>query len=443
MFFLAGLLGMMALGSIAIVSTGAMADSSEDDDDRDAYGPEQDEEDFSGDADFALDGDGLDGDGHQADGSEADGTDAGTTRDAGRADASDTNTLIEELSDDPVSPPGASGVPGAEATSVQTFGLPDVSPEAPTDMPTDAVADVADVAEPPATGLIPGSSAAGSLFAQMGLINTPEMDGAGADSALTGTEASDTLLGGAADELIYGLGAGDDLQGGDGADSLSGGAGDDTLYGDGGNDLVMGDDGDDTAFGDAGEDTMLGGAGDDAMHAGTGDDLLDGGTGDDQLHGREGEDTLTGGLGEDTLFGGWGNDLVSGIVRGADGSDTDDQDFLNGGDGDDTMGVGAGDWVHGGEGADVLVLGDWITSESEAAYMMDYDAQEDQILIVYDDSASSDEPEVQIRPTEGDPDMSEIVMDGVVLSTLPTADAPPLESIVLVGESLATEMAFG
>ena len=88
----------------------------------------------------------------------------------------------------------------------------------------------------------------------------------------------------------------------------------------------------------------------------------------------------------------------------------------------------------------VAVLGDWFTGA--ASELVDFDAGEDQIVIVYDDSDGAEEPEIEIRVSASDPAMTEIVMDGQVLSFMPTEDAPPIEALVLVGESVAAQMAL-
>lgn len=74
-------------------------------------------------------------------------------------------------------------------------------------------------------------------------------------------------------------------------------------------------------------------------------------------------------------------------------------------------------------------------AELAGADPLDYDAEEDQLVIVYDDSAGGPEPELEISAREDDPDTTDIRLGGTVLASLPTAEAPPLSSIVLVGES--------
>lgn len=276
-----------------------------------------------------------------------------------------------------------------------------------------------------------------SLFQQMGLIKA----GTDGDDTLPGSNGPDALIGLDGDDVIDGGADDDALRGNGGDDTVLGGTDDDVIHGDGGDDLLDGGTDDDEIYGHHGDDAMIGGDGSDHLVGGLGDDLMLGGLGDDALGGRDGADSLDGGLGEDTLFGGFEDDVLSGVVRGADGVDVDDRDFLNGGDGADTIGIGSGDVVTAGEGADVLVLGDWI--DDEAAGLLDFDESEDQLLIVYDDSDAGADPELEMRPSQDDPAMTEIVMDGTVLATLPTSEAPSLESVVLVAESLASDLPFG
>ncbi len=339
----------------------------------------------------------------------------------------------------------------------------------------EAVADTSrdDVGHTPTTVYMDGGSeeveesgniATQALFARMGLINAhdpddtdfemPEaelngpgeiLEGSDEDDTLIGTVGIDLLGGAAGDDLIDGGFSDDELVGGDGNDTIEGGDGQDSLHGEDGRDALHGGAGADQLYGHQGDDWLYGGADDDAMHGGLGDDLLDGEDGDDALHGREGADTLRGGTGQDTLFGGWDNDLLSGVERDETGQDTDGRDYLNGGDGDDTIEIGAGDIVTGGDGEDVMILGDWAMGADidEAAQLMDYDASEDQLVIVFDDSdETAEEPEVTLQPSPDNPDVTEILLDGTVISTLPTTDAPPLEAIVLMGQSAAESLAL-
>lgn len=224
------------------------------------------------------------------------------------------------------------------------------------------------------------------------------------DDALTGTGDTDTVLGGEGDDTLLGLGGADDLYGDGGNDSLAGGSDQDTLMG------------------------------------GDGDDMLSGGRGDDALHGRAGADTLIGDAGDDTLYGGTGDDLLSGVQRAADGTDQDEQDYLNGGADDDTIIAGDTDIVSLGAGADVLVLGEWMVDEG--AQVLDFNDDEDQLMVVYDDDAHGDAPEVALRLNASDPSLTEIVLGDEVLATLPTEDAPDIDNIVLIGESSMEDTGF-
>lgn len=261
------------------------------------------------------------------------------------------------------------------------------------------------------------------------------------DDTLDGTEATDFLGGGDGDDVVSGAGGSDELTGGAGLDTLDGGDGDDTLHGESGNDSLRGAGGADTLYGYDGDDVLDGGEGRDSLEGGLGNDFASGGGEADALHGREGADTLIGGHGADTLFGGWDNDLLIGVERDDDGVDRDVADYLNGGDGDDMIVAGNGDVVGGGNGSDTLVLGDWITDQS--AELWDFDAAEDQIVIVFDDSDTEADPDLTIRVSEADPALSEIVVDGQVLGTVATAHAPSPDMIVLVGESVAGSLQMG
>ncbi|MGN6606669.1 MAG: calcium-binding protein [Jatrophihabitans sp.] len=96
----------------------------------------------------------------------------------------------------------------------------------------------------------------------------------------------------------------------------------DHIHGTAGNDVIVALGGDDTIYGDGGNDIICGGPG---------NDVLDGGRGNDRLSGDAGNDILDGDAGSDRLFGGAGRDhLDSGV--GADGA------------------------LHGGPGADVIVV---------------------------------------------------------------------------------------
>ena len=109
-------------------------------------------------------------------------------------------------------------------------------------------------------------------------------------------------------------------------DIFNGTVGNDTVYGWGGNDTLSGGNGIDTLYGDDGNDTLYGGNAKDVLDGGLGDDILYGDNGNDILNGNDGADTLYGGNGVDTLSGGLGDDLLDGGLGG---------DIMIGGEGND------------------------------------------------------------------------------------------------------------
>lgn len=155
---------------------------------------------------------------------------------------------------------------------------------------------------------------------------------------------------------------------GGGNDSAAGSLGDDSMSGDGGNDRLDGSDGSDTLMGGSGKDWLAGGPGADLIDGGTGADTLTAGAGDDVLFGESGGDSLAAGGGSDAVYGGTGDDSLSGssssgdaaVLYGEDGNDVlvagAGADALFGGDGADTLhGSGAGAYLSGGDGADLLI----------------------------------------------------------------------------------------
>lgn len=258
--------------------------------------------------------------------------------------------------------------------------------------------------------------------------------GEGEDDLIEGGTGDDQIGGRAGNDTLFGGGGNDDLHGAEGDDHLFGGAGDDTLYGGTGADTLEGDAGDDLLFGQAGNDVLYGGAGHDSLHGEPGDDLLFGGEGDDALHGGLGDDTLMAGPGMDTLFGGDGDDLLIGATIASDGqSISDDQsvNYLNGGDGEDTILASSNDIVSGGRGADLFTLGHWITNPAQ---VMDFDPAEDQMLVVYDDALESD-PQIELRAATNEAGQTELYLDGVHLASFSGASGLTLADIAVVGAS--------
>jgi Ca2+-binding RTX toxin-like protein len=250
------------------------------------------------------------------------------------------------------------------------------------------------------------------------------------DLTITGTDTAEVISGGLGNDQIAGQGGADLIDGRAGDDQIDAGTGNDVVWGGEGDDTLNGATGDDTIEGQAGDDLILGEAGDDSLSGHSGNDSLDGGTGADSLLGGEGADTLSGGVGNDWLAGGYGDDRMSGgagsdTLDGGAGNDwlsglagetgDLDADFLNGGAGNDTMVVGAGDHASGGEGDDDFILQDWL-NEGGVAHISDYDADKDQLIVVYDPAAHPN-PALTLE-VSGDGQQTTILLDGSPVATI-------------------------
>lgn len=207
--------------------------------------------------------------------------------------------------------------------------------------------------------------------------------------------------------VVLQAGGGDDLLRGSGADdTLWGGAGNDTLIGAGGNNLLRVDSGNNLLRGGEGNDILLGGSGDDTLEGGWGDDLL-----------------VAGG-GNNLLMGGAGNDTLVGAALNAFGQDISGADILNGGAGDDLLIAGQGDMLHGGEGADIFALGDWL-AQGDPVTILDYSDAEDQLVLHYDPARMAT-PDVSVSFDPAYPDTAEIRLNGHVIAHV--AHAPDLRA---------------
>jgi len=71
---------------------------------------------------------------------------------------------------------------------------------------------------------------------------------------------------------------------------------------------------------------------------------------------------------------------------------------------------------------------------------MAFDPDEDQLVIVFDDSDGAAEPLLDLRQSESDPEMTDLYVDDAFVLSLPSADVPEPGSIVLVGESAAASL---
>lgn len=264
-------------------------------------------------------------------------------------------------------------------------------------------------------------------------------------------DTDEILIGGTGADLLFGEGGDDHIYGGDGNDQLGGRAGDDRLYGDFDEDQLIGGDGNDsldggadndTLFGDDGEDTLIGATGDDVLYAGAGNDVLTSDAGQDSLFGGEGHDIIAAGDGNDMLEGGLGDDLLSGgagtdeiygdagndtLWGNADGSTDTEVDFLNGGAGNDTLMLGAGDYGHGGDGADSFTVTE-LGLGATAVEITDFNPAEDQLVLLYDPALST--PPTASLQTDGSGN-TQVLLDGQVVATLTNGGSISLGDIVL------------
>ena len=236
----------------------------------------------------------------------------------------------------------------------------------------------------------------GLFSLDIGTTENLDVNGQGGNDTIAGSVGLQGLIsldldGGEGNDLLIGSDAADVLRGGAGNDTLIGMVGNDIVLGQDGEDLLVVNDGDGSDFLEGGEDidtVQVNGsntAGDDfridpngervrfrrinlsqfVLNIGTTENLdvngqgggdvmigspglvdltsldLDGGEGNDLLIGADGVDTLRGGAGNDTLVGGRGNDIVLG-ENGLDlmiWNNGDDSDFMEGGEGLDTVQV--------------------------------------------------------------------------------------------------------
>ncbi|MEL7453640.1 MAG: calcium-binding protein, partial [Pseudomonadota bacterium] len=174
---------------------------------------------------------------------------------------------------------------------------------------------------------------------------------AGAD-VLTGTDGDDTIDGLGGDDTISGLAGNDTLIGGDGNDSLDGGAGADTLTGGGGDDTFVSD-GLDTVDGGDGADTIdLSG-----LTEGVAIDLDVNSAGGSGTPSQDGAIVTATGPSGDVIV---EVDDVENVV-GTAFNDTlfgnNEVNTLDGGAGDDVFhSFGGADFVNGGEGTDTVLF---------------------------------------------------------------------------------------
>ena len=208
-------------------------------------------------------------------------------------------------------------------------------------------------------------------------------------------EGDPDIVGGFKDDHLYGMGGNDTLKGYGGNDYIEGGKGKDTMEGGAGNDtfFIMGKDTEYDVFngGSGDEDTIQGSDRDDVIrvHKFVGEntvEIIDGGGGENiiagtvsgdtidlsgtelryikEIRGGGGEDTITGSAGNDHLYGGVEGDTLKGMggddtLYGLNDDLSDDNvmDRLEGGEGDDTYHIGAGDVISDVDGGGSIWFG--------------------------------------------------------------------------------------
>jgi hypothetical protein len=85
------------------------------------------------------------------------------------------------------------------------------------------------------------------------------------------------------------------------------------------------------------------------------------------------------------------------------------------------------------------VLGDWLAS-GESAQIMDYVAEEDNLVLVWDDSAAdSIEPQITVTSDPDTADQTLIWMDGTIVATVNGSNLMPSD-IALIPLSTATQV---
>lgn len=181
------------------------------------------------------------------------------------------------------------------------------------------------------------------------------MHGQAGNDKLYGGNGGNQMFGGHGDDWMVGGSLGDQMEGGDGTDYMFGKGGDDVMWGDwqaegeddfvgGAADYMEGGSGVNTMYGQVGNDNMIGGNQGNYMHGGYGDDYIKGGSGIDHLQG---------GIGSDHVWGYGGDDFLG------------DKNWSNPGD-------NSSDYLNGGTGYDILVLGYYDIATNEEKKIIYY-----------------------------------------------------------------------
>lgn len=143
--------------------------------------------------------------------------------------------------------------------------------------------------------------------------------------------------------------------------------------------------------------------------------VLTGTSDTDEIWGHGGDDMLSGGMGADTLHGGAGHDILF-------GDDDAEGDELHGGDGHDKIYAATDDRVSGGDGDDVFNL-----STDAAAYVADFNPDDDRVEVVYDKSLPA--PELT---TQGSDDGVHLFADGELVALFGGVSELDVETVALI-----------
>ena len=97
--------------------------------------------------------------------------------------------------------------------------------------------------------------------------------------------------------------------------------------------------------------------------------------------------------------------------------------------------------MFGDLGADQFVFSDPVQA-GEVTHIADFDASEDSILLIYNDSDWPEAPVVEVEADPNAPAMTRVFMDGQVVASVHAADGLSIEHIALVPENAAMAAGF-
>ena len=122
-------------------------------------------------------------------------------------------------------------------------------------------------------------------------------------------------------------------------------------------------------------------------------------------------ENVNGGNAADVITGNAGDDTISGV----EAAGPQEMDFINGGEGNDILILGASDHATGGAGNDAFVLQEWL-NEASVTHIADYDPAADRLVIIYDQAVHPD-PVLTVEPNDGGSGRS-IFIDGAKIAVV-------------------------